>query len=114
MNWQPAWALTDLAGQLERALAVASSCNRHYATALPRIWRQINQGLFKALYLHRDGEVAHVELTAPFAQLLADDLLSSVSSQTALTSEPIDHQNDTPTDPAKPPPSVHNLAYRHR
>lgn len=26
---------TDLAGQLERALAVAGSCNRHYATAPP-------------------------------------------------------------------------------
>lgn len=41
--------LTDLAGQLERALAVAGNCNQHSATVPPRIRRQINQGLFKAL-----------------------------------------------------------------
>lgn len=92
--------LTDLTGQLERALAVAGSCNRHYGAAPPRIRRQINQGLFKALYLHRDGSVAHVELTEPFAQLLADDLLSSVSAQATLTEEPADRQNDTPADAA--------------
>ncbi|MDQ3154132.1 MAG: hypothetical protein M3R63_21260, partial [Actinomycetota bacterium] len=74
--------LTDLTGQLERALSVASSCNRHYATAPPRIRRQINQGFFQALYLHRDGDIEHVELTEPFAQLLADDLLSTVSAST--------------------------------
>ena len=56
--------------------------------------------LFKALYLHRDGSVEHVELTEPFAQLLADDLLSSVSAQAALTGKPADKLNDTPADAA--------------
>jgi hypothetical protein len=100
--------LTNLARRLERALVVASNCNRHYATAPARIRRQINQGLFKALYLDRDGEVAHVELTEPFAQLLADDLLSSVNAQAALTSEPAARQNDTQTNEANHarPPTV--------
>ncbi|MCA1670745.1 MAG: recombinase family protein [Actinobacteria bacterium] len=75
--------LTDLTGQLERALSVASNCNRHYATAPPRIRRQINQGFFKALYLHRDGDIQHVELTEPFAQLLADDLPTTASAREA-------------------------------
>jgi hypothetical protein len=91
--------LTDLAGQLKRALAVAGSCNQHYAAAPARIRQQINQGLFKALYLDRDGSVEHVELTEPFAQLLADDLLSNVSAQAALTGEPAE-QNDTWADAA--------------
>jgi len=78
---------------------VASSCNRHYATAPLRIRRQINQGFFKALYLHRDGDIEHVELTEPFAQLLADDLLSTVSARAALTRQPADdQQNETPAD----------------
>ena len=47
-----------------------------------------------------DGNVERVELTEPVAQLLADDLLSSVSAQAALTGEPADRQNDTPADAA--------------
>ena len=50
----------------------------------------------EALYLHLDGSIEHVELTEPFAQLLADDLLSSVSAQPGLTSEPTNQQNDEP------------------
>lgn len=39
-------------------------------------------------------------LTDQRSKLLADDLLSSVSIQTALTGEPTGHQNDTPADTA--------------
>ncbi len=85
---------------------MAGRCNRYYATAPARIRRQINQGLFKALYLHRDGSVEHIELTEPFAQLLADDLLSNVSAQAALTGEPTDDQNDTLADAARARPST--------
>ncbi len=79
--------LVDLAGRLEQALAVAGQCNKQYLLASARIRRQINQGLFKALYLARDGDIERVELTEPFAQLLADDLLSTVSAGVILAEE---------------------------
>lgn len=58
---------------LHAALAVADDCHRRYSLAPPHLRRQINQGFFKGLFIDQDGSVERVELTAPFAQLFADD-----------------------------------------
>jgi hypothetical protein len=42
-----------------------------YETAPKAISRQINQGFVEKLYLDEDGTVARVDLTEPFAALLA-------------------------------------------
>lgn len=67
-------SVRDSDATLERALIVAGACERHYVAAQPRIRRQINQGLFTALYIGRDGGVERYELTEPFAQLLEPSL----------------------------------------
>ncbi len=65
----------DVKTVLARALELAGSCGAQYQAAPNAIRRQLNQGFFKAIYIDQEGRVARVELTEPFAALLAEDLL---------------------------------------
>ncbi|WP_245589829.1 zinc ribbon domain-containing protein [Amycolatopsis balhimycina] len=64
----------EVEGTLEAALAAAGRCHRAYATAPEPVRRQINQGFFVKLFIGQDGSVVRVELTEPFAALLAQEL----------------------------------------
>jgi hypothetical protein len=70
--------LIDPDDTLERALTVAGNCEREYVVAPPRIRRQINQGLFRKLFIGRDGSV---EGSEPFGQLLTSERVSVLSGQ---------------------------------
>ena len=63
--------ISDVEDVLEQALAVAGSCHTHYVGAPDFVKRQINQGFFKRLMIQQDGTVEQVELTEPFAALMA-------------------------------------------
>lgn len=63
-------SVADLEGQLARALTVAGSCARHYASATPAVRRLMNQGFFTRLYIDSDGSVGRADFTEPFAHLL--------------------------------------------
>ena len=65
--------ISDVEDVLEQALAVAGSCHAHYVAAPDSVKRQINQGFFKRLMIQQDGTVEQVELTEPFAALIAWD-----------------------------------------
>ncbi len=70
--------LDELEATLEQALAAAASCQRQYEDAPPSIRRQINQGFFRRLLIGPGGEVERVEMTEPFAALLADGQVLSL------------------------------------
>ncbi len=70
--------LADVETVLERALAVAGHCHRHYEQAPDLVKRQINQGFFVRLLIDQDGSVEHAELTEPFAQLLAPERVTAM------------------------------------
>lgn len=64
----------EVEATLEAALMAAGQCHRAYVSAPKPIRRQINQGFFVKLFIGRDGSVVRVELTEPFAALLAQEL----------------------------------------
>lgn len=66
--------LVELHDALDRALVVAAHCEREYVTAPPRVRRYINQGLFRKLFIDRDGMVKACEMTEPFGSLLGSRL----------------------------------------
>lgn len=93
--------LLELDDTLERALAVAEHCEREYTTAPPRVRRQINQGLFKKLYIDRDGEVERYDLTPPFAHLL-EPSREAEDTQTAQDAPGITIQTDASNERVRP------------
>ena len=69
----------DIEERLHDALNVAAHCERAYGPAVPTIRRQINQGFFEKLFIGEDGNVARVQLTEPFAALLASGRVVSAT-----------------------------------
>ncbi len=71
----------DVRAVLDRALELAGSCQAQYRAAPNAIRRQLNQGFFKAIYINDEGKVERVELTEPFASLLAEDLVERIEAE---------------------------------
>lgn len=78
-------SLEDVQEQLQRALLVASNCAAHYVEAKPAIRRLMNQGFFNKIFVGDDGSVSWVELTEPFAALLAGTGAAPAASEAAPT-----------------------------
>ena len=64
-------SVEDMEAQLHRALLVAGNCARWYREGKPAVRRLMNQGFFTKLYVGPDGSIERVDLTEPFAKLLA-------------------------------------------
>jgi site-specific DNA recombinase len=71
----------DVQDVLARALELAGSCLAQYQEASNAVRRQFNQGFFKAIYIDDAGQVERVELTEPFASLLAGDLMERLETE---------------------------------
>ncbi len=67
----------QLLANLDQALTLAADMHRAYALAGPNVRRLLNQAFFKQLRIREDDE-AQAVLTAPYEQLLAEDLIESL------------------------------------
>ncbi|HVI69455.1 MAG TPA: recombinase family protein [Magnetospirillaceae bacterium] len=74
-------SVADLETTLNAALKIATECHTYYHEAEPAIRRRLNQGFFKKLYIHEDGQVDRFELTEPFATLLDRSLPGVLANQ---------------------------------
>ena len=82
---------------LRDALHAASNCQRAYLNTTGSIRRQINQGFFAKLFIGEDGTVERVELTEPFATLLAEgQVLTRPATDSTLSLQPIPAEPRTP------------------
>lgn len=75
----------NLVATLNAALVAAEHCERAYLPALPHIKRQINQGLFKKLFIGEDGNVERAEMHEPFEALLGSQDASPISTEERLS-----------------------------
>jgi len=58
---------------LRNAMALAADWHRAYLAATPPVRRQLNQGIFKKIYIHENGRVSS-QLAEPFSTLLAPEV----------------------------------------
>ena len=59
---------------------LASRFGEAYGRAKPQTRRRMNQAVFEAVYVDRDG-VTYTRLADPFAQLLAEDLMARLEGE---------------------------------
>jgi len=60
-------------GNLRKAMSLASDWHAAYLAAAPAIRRQLNQGIFKKVFLHEDGRISS-QLAEPFSTLLSAEV----------------------------------------
>jgi site-specific DNA recombinase len=84
-----AQAFVDIDDNLTDALKLAQDCHQLYLTAGPRLRRQLNQAIFKALYIGDDHDgTIRGELAEPFALLLGDQLTAGTALATPAQTGP--------------------------
>ncbi len=92
----------DIQATLMKALDLASDCHRAYELATPDLRRLMDQGFFERILIE-DGEVSGSVLSAPFADLLADDLLDEVDQEIERETAPVGLRADRDDVPSSEP-----------
>jgi site-specific DNA recombinase len=70
----------EVESSIQQGMALAASLYETYRGCTDQERRQLNQGLFEALWV-RDGRVTGATMTEPFARLLAEDLTEHLNRE---------------------------------